>query len=792
MPTTAVHSMTPSSPTSIVSTPIPVHRSLRADERRIGSTLWRRLGHQSVYRNCKPSPVWSHGDLYVEANKPRNQPHFICDYCDSILKVPPSRATSNYRRHLNDRHQIVLNEVQEYEGGREQEVAPTDSISVASSTQYAALCTTINMEKFRLLLLRLFVHCQLSYNLIEQSEFRELLQYIQPTIDRYLPSRNTIRTWVMNEFGEGRDAVRTAISTAKSRVHISFDMWTAPMGTPILGICAHFLNNAYELVHPLLALRFLAGHHTGLVMAEVIEAVMYEFGIVDKWGVCVADNADNNDTCVAALVNKLRPGEDTTARRSRCFAHMVNLAAKAFIYGKKAEGFLTEAHQVMTLSNRDQTAVQTEMKLWRTRGSFGKFHNFVKYVKASSLRRQKLDSIIQAISQQINIEGGMEDVGGGTGLCENRSHITTLTRLGPISASLDEIYRPVHSQLTLKLDNATRWNSAFLSIQRGLRLREAIKMYLASDEEMEYEDFLTEDDWAQLEAIYHGLKPFWETIMRLEGHGHLGSHGVVWEVLPGLELLLSHVESRITELSTEQASNDLPLPRRPGRATQQPTHHRPPTEPLLVCYQNAWDLLTKYNNLTDRNHEIYAAATLLNPCVRRQYFDKSWTGNAADQIELMIQKNRGVWENNYRQDMPVPVSEAPKSILSAYMYNLCATSQLQNNDDFQRYVNGHVTQWIEWKDNNLFYWWSTCEFPGLRQWALDTLSIPAMSAELERVFSQAKQFYSDDRNRLSTTTFEALQCLLQWHRQSIYNMNMDTARNNYPPANQVAAARVDS
>ena len=158
----------------------------------------------------------------------------------------------------------------------------------------------------------------------------------------------------------------------------------------------------------------------------------------------------------------------------------------------------------------------------------------------------------------------------------------------------------------------------------------------------------------------------------------------------------------------------------------------------------------------------------------------------------MIRKNRGLWETEYRQDMPVPVSEALRSILSAYMYNLCATTQPQNNDEFERYINGHVTQWIEWKDNNLFNWWATCEFPGLRQWALDTLSIPAMSAELERVFSQAKQFYTDDRNRLLTTTFEALQCLLQWHRQRIYTMDMDTDRNNYPPANQVAAARCDS
>jgi hypothetical protein len=92
---------------------------------------------------------------------------------------------------------------------------------------------------------------------------------------------------------------------------------------------------------------------------------------------------------------------------------MVNLAAKAFIYGKKAEGFIAEAEEVMTLSNRDQTAVEREMKLWRTRGSFGKFHNLVKHIKGSALRRQKLKAIIVALCRQ-NIAFG-ESVDGGEG-----------------------------------------------------------------------------------------------------------------------------------------------------------------------------------------------------------------------------------------------------------------------------------------------------------------------------------------------------------------------------------------
>ena len=51
------------------------------------------------------------------------------------------------------------------------------------------------------------------------------------------------------------------------------------------------------------------------------------------------------------------------------------------------------------------------MKLWRTRGSFGKFHNLVKHIKGSTLRRQKLEAIIAALcGQNIAVD---ESVGGG-------------------------------------------------------------------------------------------------------------------------------------------------------------------------------------------------------------------------------------------------------------------------------------------------------------------------------------------------------------------------------------------
>ena len=45
---------------------------------------------------------------------------------------------------------------------------------------------------------------------------------------------------------------------------------------------------------------------------------------------------------------------------------------------------------------------------------------------------------------------------------------------------------------------------------------------------------------------------------------------------------------------------------------------------------------------------------------------------------------------------------------------------------------------------------------------LDMVSIPAMSSECERVFSQAKLLITSQRHRLSADVIEATQCLRMW------------------------------
>jgi hypothetical protein len=62
------------------------------------------------------------------------------------------------------------------------------------------------------------------------------------------------------------------------------------------------------------------------------------------------------------------------------------------------------------------------------------------------------------------------------------------------------------------------------------------------------------------------------------------------------------------------------------------------------------------------------------------------------------------------------------------------------------------------------HWSAQSYLRGVQQMAYDHLSIPAMSAECERVFSDTKLTISPNRNRLKEDIIEATECLVQWTR----------------------------
>lgn len=195
---------------------------------------------------------------------------------------------------------------------------------------------------------------------------------------------------------------------------------------------------------------------------------------------------------------------------------------------------------------------------------------------------------------------------------------------------------------------------------------------------------------------------------------------------------------------------------------------------MTVAYQNAWEKLRKYYELTNDAHSIYAAAILLHPSYRRQYFEHNWTGEEEVWKELMIENVKKTWQDEYQPLIPSPNTlsqsqqqQARKSPSIVSLYLRRAQAPPLSDDEFDSYINGPPTVFDS--PQNIIPWLRSQSNPwqGIKQMALDLLSIPAMSTELERVFSQAKLTISPIRSSLSSETIETLELMRYWWSNNI-------------------------
>ena len=131
-----------------------------------------------------------------------------------------------------------------------------------------------------------------------------------------------------------------------------------------------------------------------------------------------------------------------------------------------------------------------------------------------------------------------------------------------------------------------------------------------------------------------GLQPFYEVTLVLEGLAQNAHFGAIWEALPTLGVLLERMEQGLNQTIAD----------------------RNPRDPLAIAYQNAWEKLLKYYGLTDKAHSIYAAAILLHPSHRKQYFDYHWTSEEAVWKDKMIANVKKIWEDDYKPLLP-PLDE---------------------------------------------------------------------------------------------------------------------------------------
>ena len=564
--------------------------------------------------------------------------------------------------------------------------------------------TRVQLDMFKRLLVQWIAVKHISFSQVESSEFRELIFLLSPGLSTFLPlSGKTVQVWIIDAYEACKEKLRNILLGVIHQIHITFDTWTSPNMQAFIACNAHFAYKG-KVVTALLGLRALIGSHSGENMAATLLPLFKEYDITEKLGYFVLDNASNNNTCVRHVLSQTSPEIGPGERRIRCFGHVLNLAASEFLFGKHPEVFEAEANLSATLN--DETK---ERDIWRAKGPIGKLHRLVIHIRRTPQRRQEF--------------------------------------LGLRDQSENSI------PLMVIQDNETRWNSKYNMALRALKLKDRIQLYTfhwrertLSEGQIPAEDVLTTDDWTELKDITEILEPFEILTRRLQGNSRSASYGAIWEVLPAMEYLFIHLQTMKHRL---ELMDEM--------------------KPLKVGLNLAIIKLEEYYALLDESGAIIGSL-VLNPKYKWTYLERRWGTGAREKKRLSDGKAwiKTMWTAYLTTPPPSPPRARDRAtnhepdLLEEFMAPDPGEQMTgQRKDEYERYCEGDTVE----HGSNLIEWWTArqIEYPRLSIFALNLLSAPAMAAECERVFSYGKLLLTDRRNRLSTDSVEANECLRAWY-----------------------------
>ncbi|KAF6528032.1 hypothetical protein HZS61_008334 [Fusarium oxysporum f. sp. conglutinans] len=680
------------------------------------------------------------------------------------------------------------------------------------------------MARIRELSVGYIVDSNLPFTTFESTYLQELFRQLDSDLHIQVPwGRTTAKKDLEDILSLKKAAVKEELDEAVTQIHISFDLWTSPNRLAFISIFGHFIDRSNLYQSRLLAFRRQIGSHAGENIAYTVRNVVRDWGIDRKLGVSICDNAASNDVCLRSLYTTLDASvtrADTEARRMRCFGHILNLVAQAFLYGDDAASFELQSEAYGMLER-----VEEDLEHWRAKGPVGKLHNIVKFIRASPQRTEAFKA--HAREQE--------------------------------EADIYKLAEESTAELEVIQNNATRWNSTYMMIERALLKQSELNSFIQelgleadASRRVPTADILTSDDWKVLREVSHILEPIYNMTMRTQGWGTSGGHGRLWEVMTGMEFVLEHLEDWKVLYEDETANSALEERRmiqgeepelaigvkstparpstvgqireRPSRQSRLPSrlhgyeitplHRRRetalPARPLTSLQFNedalpvhsredylhddarsmsniasmegqerasirasintAWIKLNEYYTLLGRS-PLFAASVVLNPDLGLRWLETNWTSpeqlqwlrDAKDGIKAYFERWYSKNDDGASETILATSSSTPRPEQSRFEQwvksrqpKLSATGS-----ELERYYRLEPEQ-----VNDPVRWWidHSNAFPRLSRFALDVLAIPAMATDCERAFSLAKLTVSSQRHSLLGSSIESVQLLKNWIR----------------------------
>ena len=166
-----------------------------------------------------------------------------CMYCTQRYS---KRATGNAIRHL--RKHVVH--------------PPHSKVSNAQRTLHSY--RQVDAGRLRELIAEWLVDRRHPFVEVENDKFRRIIEYINPLAVSKIPkSANTSRADVMKCFEVAKLTIKENITTARSKIHLSFDLWSSPNYKSMMAILGHWTNSEFKVETATLGMKEIFGEHKG-------------------------------------------------------------------------------------------------------------------------------------------------------------------------------------------------------------------------------------------------------------------------------------------------------------------------------------------------------------------------------------------------------------------------------------------------------------------------------------------------------------------------------------------------
>ncbi|POW07561.1 hypothetical protein PSTT_08150 [Puccinia striiformis] len=559
---------------------------------------------------------------------------------------------------------------------------------------------------------------------------------LHPTIRKHLPSRRDVSRDIHMLYSAIQENYKGVLKSHTGALYLGVDAWQSPNGFDILGVVIYRLADISSGQSTLEAMPLdfvrLSQHHTGEYLAETVRLIVEKFGIQQKICGIVSDNASNNEVMVKELKKQKWDRFKGEGQWVRCFAHVLNLIAQAILrpFGtpKKKKASNNDPTSAQDDSSGSESDTEDAMEQIRP---FNRKTDIVSGDEDSS--SSDLDSndadepedsdVLDQEDIEQAIPEGESDRYTTKGCKESLAKFRVIAkklRFSPNSKTeFIEICRDkgCPTPHTVERDVRTRWNSTYTQLSSIIRCKDAILEWQRHKRHgVLRRYYLDQTDFDLANDLAEVLNLFYEITLQvlISGSPRLANTVVF------IDQITEHLSSAISGSTYPPA--------------------------LKNACRLGLKITNKYYSLTDTS-PLYRIAII------------SQLGTRVDHRSHT--PRREMWVSFYKPQPVEPTPSAPSSInrpktsmLAGLGTAAAARGGILSSDPLDIWLAGGLILDGDEPVNPL-KWWSQQKrtgntHGGLVHMALDVLSCPATSVDVERAFSFGCDYVSSKRHRLSS------------------------------------------